>query len=349
MAGMYNYTAAAAAGNGFVGMTPAGPVLASGVVPQQPAKPHQPAAAGGITQPSVSAPAPGAPQAIPQQQGLYSSQPPSAPSSGNAVATSDSATTAAENTTAPTAAGMPPGMPGAIPYANPALYYGQQHFHMGQHQGGIGYNYGYGQFGGAVQGGFGYQQVMGQSGGYAAPHYDDQPPLHGNSHQTGGSVGYQKNSGGGYRGRSSHHSSNQYQNQYNPQQHGGYGGQPYGMGYHGDHFNQRGGYGPAGMGDPYGMQQGSGNYQSGGIHSGGGFQDDEQHKGKKGGTRGNGSHNSSLQQFQQQGPPHQLGGQQPFGLQGQGSESTPSSGGAGGGWSNQAGGWSGGAPSWQGS
>ncbi len=42
---------------------------------------------------------------------------------------------------------------------------------MGQPQGGIGYNYGYGaaQFGGAGE--FGYQQVMGQSGGYhgAAP------------------------------------------------------------------------------------------------------------------------------------------------------------------------------------
>ena len=335
MAGMYNYTAAA--GNGFVGMhTPAGPILAGGVLPQQAGKPQQ---VGGLTQP------PSGPQNLPQP-GLYGSQPSSAPSSGNAVLGTDTAN-ASDNATAPTA-GMPPGMPGAIPYANPALYYGQHQFHMGQHQGGIGYNYGYGaQFGGVAQGGFGYQQVMGQSGAYGAPHYDDQPPHQGNTHHSGGSGGYQKNSGGGYRGRNSHHNNNQYQNQYNPQQHGGYGGQPYGMGYHGDHFNQRGAYGPGAMGDPYGMQQGSGTYQAGGIHSGGGFQDEDHHKGKKGGGhRGNGSHNSSLQQFQQV-PPHQLGAQQPFGLQGQGTESTQSSG-AGGGWSNQAG-WSGGAPSWQGS
>ena len=46
---------------------------------------------------------------------------------------------------------------------------------MGQHQAGIGYNYGYGaQFGGVAQGGYGYQQVMGQSQGFGAPHsYDD--------------------------------------------------------------------------------------------------------------------------------------------------------------------------------
>jgi hypothetical protein len=335
MAGMYNYNAAAA-GNGFVGIQ-AAPVLAGGVVPQHPGKPQ----AGGITQQSLN---PNAPQTMPQQ-GLYGTQPPPVPSSGNAVGIESATTDAA-------AAGIPPGMPGAIPYANPALaaaHYGQHQFYMGQHQAGIGYNYGYGQFGGVAQGGFGYQQVMGQSQGYGAPHYDDQSHQ-ATSHHSGGSGGYQKTSGN-YRGRNNHHTNNQYQNQYNPQQHGGYGGQPYGMGYHGDHFNQqRGGY-PGGMGDPYGMQQqGSGNYQSGGIHSGG-FQDDDHQKGKKGG-RGNTSHNSTLQQFQQQqqqgGPPHQLGGQQPFGAQGQGSESTPSTG-AGGGWSNQAGGWSGGAPSWQGS
>jgi len=295
MPGMYNYNAA---GTGFVGMTPAGPVLAGGVVPQ-PGKPQ-----GG--QPNVAGSLP--------QQGIYGSQP-SVPTS-----TDPSNDTSASGPTP--GAGIPPGMPGAMPYGNPALaHYGQHQFYMGQHQGGIGYNYGYGQFGGVAQAGFGYQQVMGQNQGYGAPHYEDhsQQP----SHQTTGSGGYHKNSGG-YRGRNNHHNSNQYQNQYNPQ---GYGGQPYGMGYHGDHFNQRGGYVPGGMGDPYGMQQG--------MHSGG-FQDDDQQKHKKGG-RGN----NSLQQFQQ-GPP-QLG-QQGFGLQGQG-DAAPSSGG----WSNsQGGGWSGGAPSWQG-
>jgi len=317
MPGMYNYTAAA--GNGFVGM-PGAPVLAGGVVPQQPGKPQ----GAGVSQPTGPGVIPSAPQNIPPQ-GLYGAQPPPAPSSGNA--TGGDSTDAAP---AP-AAGIPPGMPSAIPYANPALHYGQHQFYMGQQHQNIGYNYGYGQFGGLAQGGFGYQQVMGQNQGYGGPHYEDQSHQQ-NSHHSGGSGGYQKNSGGGYRGRN-----NQYQNQYNPQQHAGYGGQPYGMGYHGDHFNQRGGY-PGGMGDPYGMQQGSGNYPSGGFH------DDDHQKGKKGG-RGN---NSSLQQFQQ-GAPHQLG-QQPFGLQGQGgqgSESTPST---GGGWSNQGGGWSGGgAPSWQGS
>ena len=348
MPGMYNY-GAGAAGNGFPGIhAPAGHMLAGGMVPNQPGKPQQP---GGLGQPNAGGPpgvSPGAPQ------GLYGSQPPSAPSAGNAGAD------AADNTSAQP--GMPPGMPGAIPYANPALYYGQHQFHMGQHpQGGIGYNYGYGaQFGGVAQGGFGYQQqgMMGQHGGYGGPNYDDQGQHHqqANTHHAGGSGGYQKNSGGGgYRGRNAHHNNNnQYQNQqnqYNPQQHGGYGQQPYGMGHYGDQYNQqRGGYGPGGMSDPYAMQQGSGNYQAGGM--GGGFQDDDQHKGKKGaGHRGN--NNSSLQQNFQQGPPQQLGGQQPFGLQGQGSESTPSTGagGGGGGWSNQAqgGGWSGGAPSWQGS
>jgi hypothetical protein len=332
MPGMYNY-GAGAAGNGFVGIQ-TGPVLAGGMVPNQPGKPQHP---GGLGQPNAGGP-PGVPQ------GLYGSQPPSAPSSGNAG--SDPADNASVQP------GMPPGMPGAIPYANPALYYGQHQFHMGQHQGGIGYNYGYGaQFGGVAQGGFGYQQgMMGQHGGYGGPNYDDQGHHQGNTHHSGGAGGYQKNTGGGYRGRNAHHNNNnQYQAQYNPQQHGAYGGQPYGMGYHGDQFNQRGGYGPGGMSDPYAMQQqGSGNYPSGGM--GGGFQDDDQQKGKKGGGH-RGNNNSSLQQNFQQGPPQQLGGQQPFGLQGQGSESTPSTGagGGGGGWSNQGGGWSGGAPSWQGS
>ena len=307
-------------GSGFVGM-PGAPVLAGGVVPQ-PGKPQD------ATQQAVAG-VPGAPQNVPPQ-GLYASQPQPAPSSGNAPGT-EAAT--AESTPAP-ATGIPPGMPSAIPYANPALHYGQHQFYMGQQHQNIGYNYGYGQFGGlAAQGGFGYQQVMGQNQGYGGPHYDDHSHQQ-NSHHSGGSGGYQKNSGGGYRGRNNHHGNNQYQNQYNPQQHGGYGGQPYGMGYHGDQFNQRGGY-PGGMGDPYGMQQGNGgNYQSGGFH------DDDHQKGKKGG-RGNNSF--------QQGAPQQLG-QQSFGLQGQGGQGTESSAsGGGGGWSNQGGGggWSGGAPSWQ--
>merc|ERR1712222_47778 len=136
---------------------------------------------------------------------------------------------------------------------------------------------------------------------------------------------------------------NQYQNQYNPQQHGGYAGQPYGMGYHG--------HAPGGMTDPYAamQQQQHQQQQHGGIHSG--FQDDDHQKGRKGSRSG--SNNSSLQQqFQQQqqggAPPQLTGGPgQPFGLQGQQQQqgaridSAPSSGG----WSNQAGGtgWSGSA------
>merc|ERR1712176_176909 len=159
------------------------------------------------------------------------------------------------------------------------------------------------QFGGAP-GGFGYPQVMGQSGGYGASHYDDQGHQ-GNSHHSA-SGGYQNKSGGGgggYRGRNAH-SNNQYQNQYNPQ-HGGYGGQPYGIGYHG--------HAQGGMTDHYAAMQ---HQQHGGIHSGGvgGFQDDDHKKGRK----GRGGNNSSLQQFQPQGGPPQLGGQgQSFGLQGQ--------------------------------
>ncbi|CAJ1965857.1 unnamed protein product [Cylindrotheca closterium] len=319
MAGIYNYNAA---GNGFVGMhAPAGPVLAGGVVPQQHGKPQ----VGQISGPSAT---PSAPQAVPQQ-GLYGSQPPAAPTSGN---TSGGESATGENAAA--ANGIPPGMPGAMPYANPALHYGQHQFYMGQHQGGIGYNYAYGQFGGVAQGGFGYQQVMGQSQGYGAPHYDDQSHQ-ANTHHSGGSAGYQKGSGGGYRGRNSHHNNSQYQNQYNPQ-HAGYGGQPYGMGYQ-DHFNQRGGYGPGGMGDPYGMQQGTGgSYQSNAAHSSGNFHEDDQ-KAKKA-TRGNNA-NSTLQ-FQQQVP---SGG---IALQAQGSESSVA---GAAGWSNQTGGWSGGgAPAWPG-
>jgi hypothetical protein len=301
--GMYNYNAPGAQGNAFAGMPGGVPGLGG---------PSQPKLGGGI--PPV------------QAGGLYAAAQPE-PSSGN-----ESGSIAASNPTDPNATpGMPPGMPN-MPYGNPALYYGgQAPFHMGQHQGGMGYNYGYGaQFGGAVQGGFGYPQGMGQSAGYA-PHYGDQHEQQG-SH--GNSGGYQKNNGN-YRARNQHHNNNQYHNQY--QQHGGYGGQPYNMGYQGDHFQQRGGYGQhGGMPDPYNMQQQPQQHQGGGNY-GGGFQDDEQYKGKKGGNR----------PFHQQGPPQALGtGQQTFGLQGQVADSSqPSSG-----WSNQqgaTGGWGGGTPSWQ--
>jgi len=339
MPGMYNYNAA---GGGFVGGMQ--PVLA-GMPQQQPGKPL-----GGQTGPQGSLP----------QQGLYGNQAPPSSATGNSsrADSSTTETTTGATAAAPTTAGVPPGMPSTIPYANPALHYGAQHAAAAQHQfyamgghqqQGIGYNYGYAghqQFGGAVQGGFGYPQVMGQSGGYGASHYDDQGHQ-GNSHHSA-SGGYQNKSGGGgggYRGRNAH-SNNQYQNQYNPQTHGGYGGQPYGMGYHG--------HAQGGMTDPYAaMQQ---HQQHGGIHSGGvgGFQDDDHQKGRK----GRGGNNSSLQQqFQQQGgSPHLAGQGQSFGLQGQqqqqvgGIESAPSSGG----WSNQGagGGWSGSAAQsggWQGS
>mmetsp|Transcript_18033 Transcript_18033/g.34443 ORF Transcript_18033/g.34443 Transcript_18033/m.34443 type:complete len:309 (+) Transcript_18033:2-928(+) len=294
--GMYNNPAAP-----FAGM-PGLPKPTGGLPPQQ-----QPTLYGGAT--------PG-------------SNPPSAPTSGGAPAGLTGGTaTSTDSTPAP---GMPPGMPGMPPYANPALYYGQQPY-MAQHQGQLGYNYGYGaQFGGAVQGGFGYPQAMGQTGGYGHhPNYDDHTPG-----QPGG--GYQK-SGGGYR-----RNNNQYQNQYNPQ-HGGYGGAPYGMGYHGDHFGQRGGYG-GGMQDHYMQQQQQ-------QQQGGGFHDDDHNKGGRKGGR--------YQQFQQHGgghlnhPPPQDQHQQqnqhqqqpPFGLQ-QGSDSTPA-------WTNPSAGaasgaWGGGAPSWQG-
>jgi len=297
-----------------------GPMLGAGALPQQ-----QQSLPGGPKVDPLTATAVAA-------GGLYGS----APSSGGAPAPGATNAPAPGATNDTSTSGMPPGMPNM--YAQPGMYYGQQPYHMGQHQGGP-YNYGYGaQFGGAVQGGYGYPQAMGQSGGYGhGPHYDDQ-----SGHSGGSGGGYQKNSGR-YGGRNSHHNNNQYQNQYNPQQHGGYGGQPYGgMGY-GD-FN-RGGYG--GMQDPYGMPQPpqQGLPQGGG---GGGFQDD---KGKKGGGRG-------LGQFQQQGPPAQLGGggqQHPFGLHGQaGSNSNQQTAGGGGGWSNQqsgggtGGGWSGSTSNWQG-
>jgi hypothetical protein len=252
-----------------------------------------------------------------------------------------------------------------MPY-NP-VYYGQQPFHhMGQPQGGIGYNYGYGaaQFGGA--GGFGYQQVMGQSGGYhgAAPPYDDQTHPTAGAHHAVSAGGYQKSTG--YRGRSSHHSGSQYQNQYNPPS--GYGAQPpYGMGYGVDHFNQRGvSYGPQGAMDPYMQQQqqqqpppnNAAAYQNSGMHRGS-FPDEEQYK-KKGGRNNN--NGSNLQQFppqQQHGPnattPAHLSGQQQqqqqhsFGLPQSGAAQNSDTGSSTG-WSNHhGGGWGGGVPSWQGS
>lgn len=315
--GMYNYNAAAA-GNGFVSMHGA-PVLAGGVVPPQ--KPQ-----GGLGQANTGPT--GAPQHLPQG-GLYGTP---APAVGGGVGTAnDTGRTNDTNANAPApTSGMPPGMPNTMPY-NPAVFYGQQPYQMGQPHGVGGYGYGYGaQFGGVAQGGFGYQQVMGQSGGYP---YDDQQ-------QQGSSGGYNKNNSGGYRGGRNHNNGNQYQNQYNPP---GYGGQPYGMGYNVDHFGNRGGYGPGNM-DPYGMQQQGGSYGQSGLHS---FQnDDDHHKGGKKGGRNNGS---NLQQFQQQ---HQQ--QQPFGLQGGADSNTTSNAGGsgGGGWSNQnAGGWGGGGGpgGWQGS
>jgi len=305
-AGMYNYNAAA--GNGFVGMHGA-PVLPGGIPP----KPQ-----GGL---AGSAPSSGPPN-LPQG-GLYGSP---APAGNEAPAPSSENNNGSSNaSSAPSSNSIPPGIPNAMPaYANPALFYGQHSYQMGQPHGVGGYGYGYGaaQFGGAVQGGFGYQQgMMSQSGGYP---YDDQQ-------QQGNNAGYQKNNSGGYRGRGA---GNQYQNNYNPQA-GGYAGQPYGMGYNG-------GYAPGNM-DPYNMQQGaSGNFQS---HT---FQSEESHQ--KGGKRGGNGRNNG---FQQQQPAQQLGGQQQpqqqqhqqqsFGLQGGETSSNNSAG-----WSNQAGGWSGG-PSWQGS
>mmetsp|Transcript_10342 Transcript_10342/g.15204 ORF Transcript_10342/g.15204 Transcript_10342/m.15204 type:complete len:808 (+) Transcript_10342:158-2581(+) len=307
-AGMYNYNAP---GNGFVGMHGA-PVLAGGIPP----KPQ-----GGL---AGSAPSSGPPN-LPQG-GLYGTPAPA----GNETSTpsSENNNSSSNATAAPSSNSMPPGMQNAMPaYANPALFYGQHSYQMGQPHGVGGYGYGYGaaQFGGAVQGGFGYQQgMMGQSGAYP---YDDQQ-------QQSNNPGYQKNNSGGYRGRGA---GSQYQNNYNPQA-GGYAGQPYGMGYNG-------GYAPGNM-DPYNMQQGaSANFQS---HT---FQNEESHQ--KGGKRGGNGRNNG---FQQQQHGQQLGGQQQqqqqqqpqqqqqsFGLQG-GETNTNNNAG----WSNQAGGWSGG-PSWQGS
>ena len=334
--GMYNYAGApAGTGAAFIGGMPSAPALGTPLPPKPP----------------MGVPlAPTQPQQ-PQHQSLYGAAPTTQqqqPTSSGSAPSNTNAPNSSNNSAPTPTPGLPPGMPG-MPYS-PALFYGQQP-HMGQYQGQIGYNYGYGaQFGGAVQGGFGYPPSMGHSGGYGAgPHYDDQ----GGSHQ--GSSGYQKNSGG-YRGRGNHHNNaNQYQNQYNPQQHAGaYGGQPYGaMGYHGDF--SRGGYGqPGGMQDHYIPQQ-----QQQQAPQIGGFPGDadQYNKGKKGGPRG------GYQQFQPGPPPHL--NQQPFGLQGtqaggntsdsnthSGPNSTAGATGTStGGWPNQTSGgsgWGGGAPSWQG-
>lgn len=255
--GMYSYNNAQGAASGFMGQTPPAPGL--GGPPQQ--KP-------GISGPP--APQQHAPQQQPPPAGLYGS---AAPPAG----------TPADSTTAPSSTetsttGIPPGIPNAMPYANPALFYGQQPYQMGQPHGGVaGYGYGYGaQFGGAA--GFYGQQVMGQSGGYPSA-YDDQPP------QGRGGDHYQSKGNSRYRGSGA----SQYQNQFNPQQHGGYGygGQPMG-GYNVDHFNQaRGGYGhgPPSDAHGYGMpqQQGGSNYEG---KKGGRFQQGHQQLGGGGDQHG---------------------------------------------------------------
>merc|ERR1712238_622329 len=278
MPSMYNYTAAAAAaGSGFAGMQP---VLAG--MPQQHQQAGKPHGAG------IGDHNQNGPQGSLHHQGLYSSQVPTSVQSSttntNRGVDSTPGVSSGDNTSAATAAtaNVPPGMPGAIPYANPALHYGAQQ--AAAQQQAIGYNYGYAghaqQFGGAVQGGFGYPQVMGQNQGYGASHYDDQGHQvqshqghrvghQGNSHHSGSS-GYQNKSGGGgggYRGRNTHNN-NQYQNHYNPQQHGGYGGQSYGMGYQG--------HTQGAMTDPYAAMQQQQHQQHGGIQSG--FQDNDHQK-----------------------------------------------------------------------
>jgi len=181
-AGMYNYnTAAAAACNGFVGMHGA-PVLAGGIPPTT-----QNGLAGQPPAPSSG------PPNLPEGD-LYGT--PATTQAGNETSVPSSEDNNNSNTpAAPASNSMPPGMPNAMPaYTNPALFYGQQAYHMGQPHGVGGYGYGYGaaQFGVALQGGFGYQQgMMGQSSAYP---YDDQ------QHQ-GNNAGYQRNNTGGYRGR----------------------------------------------------------------------------------------------------------------------------------------------------
>jgi hypothetical protein len=235
------------------------------------------------------------PQQQPKQQNLGAqSNAYGAPVSGNVA---ESASVDANAPSNPT--GMPPGM---MPQYNPALFYGQQNYQMGQPPGA--YGYGFGAPYGGVQG-YGFQQVMGQGGGYGQPYDDQAQHPSGNTHQGG----YNKNTGGGYRGRNNH-----YQNQYNP---GGYGSQPYNMGYNA-YNEQRGGY--LGNMDPY-------------MNSGVYHQEGDQGKGKPKGNR-----NFGNQQQYQGGPQgtNQFG----TGLQGAGAASANTNSGNSGLY-NQ-GGWSGG-------
>lgn len=356
--GIYNYNGAANVGNGFMGIHGPNAQVLAGVIPQQQKLPQQ----GNTATQQQGSSQSGIPQHLPQGQQQFGAQ------ANNGNTSSDGPTPGSGDNT-PTSAGLPPGMPGTMPY-NPAMFYGQQYYQMGQPHGGVGYGHGYGQFGAGVQSGF-YQQVMQQNGGYGQPYDDSQQQHHGshNSHHNSSShQSYQKNNSGsgGYRGRNNHHGNthhgshnNQYQNQYNPQ-HGGYGNQPYNMGYGVDQFGNRSGFVPGNM-DPYAMQQNNAGYQSGAGHSSGAFnQDDSDHqlsnkgKAKGGNTRVNSngfnSGNPNMQQFQQV-PPQQQGGQiqqqQGFGLQGGSTEtsSTGVGGSSNNGWSNQ--GWAGGS-TWQG-
>mmetsp|Transcript_3867 Transcript_3867/g.7408 ORF Transcript_3867/g.7408 Transcript_3867/m.7408 type:complete len:881 (-) Transcript_3867:178-2820(-) len=273
--GMYSYTpqtGAVGAHNAFMGVgIPGGAPI--GVPPQQKQQNLGQQQGGTLSQ---------------QQGNIYGASGPSGQANDSNISTASNE--AANN---PANAGMPPGMASMAHY-NPAFIYGQQAYQMGQPHG-VGYGFGFaGQYGG-VQAGYGYQQVMGQGAGYGQP-YDDQGQLHGgNTHQGGYS---NKTSTGGYRGRSTHH--NQYQTQYNPQGHGGYGGQPYNMGYT-DHFSQRGGYGQQPM-DPY-MQNSP--YQQNIDHG----------KGNK--NKPNGRSNFGNNQYQQ-------GGNQFGGIQGSGGASDSS-------------------------
>jgi len=409
MTGMYTYNAAAAAtANGGYNMQHGGAPGLAGGVPQHQKPQAQPAQQ---QQPPSSTAQGGAPQhlQLPPQGGLYGAS--AASSTGNDTTATPVATDAA---TAAAGGGIPPGMPGATMAYNPALFYGQQPYQMGQPHGGVGYGYGYGQQFGAVQGGFGYQQVMtaGQASGvsYGQP-YDDaqqqqQPQQQHSGHpsSTHNSSGYNQNKsnqGGGYRGRNHHghnnhgHTSQQQQQhgqqqqqphgqqqhsqynsqqaQYNPQQHGGYGGQPYNMGYANvdQHIHHSQAYGrPGNMGDPYAMSAGGyAGGQTGAMSSGFAGQEEGGDQGsasgggnnnKKGGNgRGRGGPNKNnsnsgsnpnLQQFQQPGGQQQpqQGQQPPFGLQA-GGDATPTTGAsnAGGGWSNNPG-WGAAPTGWQG-
>jgi hypothetical protein len=289
--GMYGYNAqnpAVPAQNGFMGGVPnpaTAPLLSTGL-PQQ-------------KQQNVSAQPQGV--GLPHQGGLYGS-----PTPANSTTETNTNNDSSNPTNpSPNNAGMPPGIPAGMPY-NPALFYGQQPYQMGQHHGVGAYGFaGYGGQYNGIQAGFGYQQVMGQGAGYGQP-YDDQGQHGNHTNNNNHQGGYNKNSGG-YRGRNNHnnhHHQNQYQNQYNPQGHGGYGGQPYNMGY--NDFNQRGGYGPGGHMDSSYMQN-SGGYQSGFNQEDG----QQMSKGKaKGGNRNFGSNNPNMHQYQQSNQQQQFGGLQ---------------------------------------